>query len=131
MKNKKIAIIAIIALVVVAAIFVGVFFATRPQTQDGDKNITVVVVHKDGSEKEFKYNTSEEFLAPVLVENDLVQGEDGEFGLYIHYADGERAVWELDTAWWGVYVGDEQSLVGVSELVIEDGGLYKLVYSVG
>lgn len=131
MNNKKVTLIAIIALVLVAAVFVGVYFAFRPQTQQGDKNITVVVVHKDGSEKTFQYNTSEETLAPVLVENNLVQGEDGQYGLYIQYADGERAVYELDGAWWGVYVGDEQALVGASELPIEDGGVYKLVYSVG
>lgn len=131
MKNKKVTIIAAIALVLVAAIFVGVYFAFRPQGTPGDKNITVVVVHKDGTEKEFKYNTSEEFLAPVLVANNLVQGEDGQYGLYIQYADGERAVYELDGAWWGVYVGDEQAPVGASELPIEDGGVYKLVYSVG
>ena len=131
MKNKKQVIIAFVALVVAAAVFVGVYFAFRPQGTPGDKNITVVVVHKDGSENTFHYNTSEEFLAPVLVENGLVQGQEDQYGLYIHYADGERAVWELDGAWWGLYVGDEQSMVGASSQPIEDGGVYKLVYSVG
>ncbi len=131
MKNKKQVIIALVALVVAAAVFVGVYFAFRPQGTPGDKNITVVVVHKDGSENTFHYNTSEEFLAPVLVENGLVQGQEDQYGLYIHYADGERAVWELDGAWWGLYVGDEQSMVGASSQPIEDGGVYKLVYSVG
>lgn len=131
MENKKQVIIAIIALVVAAAVFVGVYFAFRPQGTLGDKNITVVVVHKDGSENTFYYNTSEEFLAPVLVENGLVQGQEDQYGLYIHYADGERAVWELDAAWWGLYVGDEQSMVGASSQPIQDGGVYKLVYSVG
>lgn len=131
MKNKKVTIIAAIALVLVAAIFVGVYFAFRPQGTPGDKNITVVVVHKDGTEREFKYNTSEEFLEPVLVANNLVQGEESQYGLYIHYADGERAVYELDGAWWGLYIGDEESMVGAKELAIEDGGVYKLVYSVG
>lgn len=131
MENKKSVIIAVIALVAAIAVFIGVYFAFRPQGTVGDKNITVVVVHKDGSEKTFNYNTSEEFLAPVLTANNLVQGEQSEYGLYIHYADGERAVWELDAAWWGLYVGDEQAVVGVSELAIEDGGVYKLVYSVG
>ena len=131
MKNKKQVIIALVALVVAAAVFVGVYFAFRPQGTVGDKNITVVVVHKDGSEKTFYYNTSEEFLAPVLVENGLVQGQEDQYGLYIHYADGERAVWELDAAWWGLYVGDEQSMVGASSQPIQDGGVYKLVYSVG
>lgn len=131
MKNKKQVIIALVALVVAAAVFVGVYFAFRPQGTPGDKNITVVVVHKDGSENTFNYNTSEEFLEPVLVANNLVQGEESQYGLYIKYADGERADYTLDGAWWGIYVGDEQSMVGANELAIEDGGVYKLVYSVG
>ena len=131
MKNKKSVIIAVIALVAAIAVFVGVYFAFRPQGTVGDKNITVVVVHKDGSENTFHYNTSEEFLEPVLVANNLVQGDESQYGLYIKYADGERADYTLDGAWWGLYVGDEQSMVGASSQPIQDGGVYKLVYSVG
>ena len=50
--NKKI-IIAIVALVAVIGIFLGIFFLTRPETQQGAKEITVIVVHNDGTEKTF------------------------------------------------------------------------------
>ena len=52
MKNKKL-IIAIIAVVAVIGLMLGVYFATRPETQQGSKSITVVVVHEDGTEKTF------------------------------------------------------------------------------
>ena len=58
--NKKI-VLAIIALVAVMGLFLGVYFATRPETQQGSKSITVIVVHKDGTEKTFSYRTDEEY----------------------------------------------------------------------
>jgi len=59
MKNKKM-IIAIVALVVVVAVFAGVYLATRPETAAGGKTFTVTVVHKDESTKEFIYTTDAE-----------------------------------------------------------------------
>ena len=50
MKNKKL-VIALVALVAIAAIVLGVYFATRPATSEGGKAVTVTVVHRDGSEK--------------------------------------------------------------------------------
>ena len=70
MKNKKI-ILALVALVVLAAIVLGVYFATRPQTAQGAKTITVTVVHADGSVKDFTYHTDEEYLGAVLVAEGL------------------------------------------------------------
>ena len=54
MKNKKL-LIALIAFVAVIAVAVGIFFATRPQAEEGSKAFTVLVVHADGAEKKFEY----------------------------------------------------------------------------
>ena len=51
MKNKK-SIVAIIALVVVIALMATAYFVTRPDAVEGSKNVTVVIVHKDGTTKE-------------------------------------------------------------------------------
>lgn len=129
-KSKKL-ILAIIALVAVAGIMLGVYFATRPQAQEGEKKITVTVVHKDGSEKVFPCTTTEEYLAPVLVSEGIVEDNQTEYGLYILTADGEYADYNADGGWWAVYEGDTQSNYGASELPIKDGGTYKLVYTIG
>ena len=49
MKNQKM-LIALGALVLVIAIMAGVFLMTRPETSTGGKNITITVVHGNGSE---------------------------------------------------------------------------------
>lgn len=130
MKNKKM-ILAVIALVAVIAIMAGVFFLTRPETSQGDKTITVTVVHKDGTSKDFTCQTDEEFLGAVLVAEKIVEGEHGEFGLYFNTADGETADYIADGGWWQIFVGEESATTGADGIAITDGGVYKLVYTIG
>ena len=130
MKNKKL-VIAVIALVAVVGILLGVYFATRPATSQGAKEITVTVVHKDGSEKVFTYRTDEEFLGPVILSEGLVEGEEGPYGLMISAVDGEAAVWETDGAYWSLYIGEEYAMSGADTTPIADGDTFKLVYTVG
>ena len=130
MKNKKL-IIAVIAIVAVIAIFAGVYFATRPEAQAGDKNITVTVVHADGSTKDFPHSTDQEYLGRAIVEMGLVEDNQDQYGLFILEVDGEVASWEENQAYWSVYVGDEPAVTGADQIPIEDGGVYKLVYTLG
>lgn len=126
--SKKKLFIAIAALVVVVGLLLGLYFATRPQTQEGTKSFTVTVVHKDGSSKDFQYTSAEEFVGTVLQKEGLVEGEMGQYGLYIKKVDGEKAVYEEDNAYWGFYIGEDYAQTGIDQTPIEDGKVYKLVY---
>jgi len=127
MKKQWILIAA--ALVLVIALLLSVYFITRPPVQEGDKTITVTVVHGSGESKDFTYQTDEEFLGPVILGSGLVEGENGQFGLYIKVVDGEQAIYEVDNAYWSLYVGEELAMQGADLTPIEDGGVYKLVYT--
>lgn len=127
MKNKKL-VVAIVAVVLLIALMVGVYVATRPEAQEGSKSITVQVVHSDGTEKEFTYRTDAKYLAEVLLAEELVTGSEGQYGLTIESVDGESADWAADGAYWAVYIGQEYATTGVSEILVTDGGVYKLVY---
>lgn len=128
MKNKKL-IIALIALVAVVGILLGVWMANRPETTAGSKAYTVTVIHSDGSEKTFEYTTDEEYLADALAAEGLIAGEDTEFGLTIITVDGEDAVWETDSAYWALYIGEEYATTGVSATPVNDGDTFKLEYT--
>ena len=130
MKNKKMILIAVALLTCVAAML-GIFLGTRPETVTGTKTITVTVVHKDGSEKVFTCPTEEEFLGKVLVNENIVVGSYGEFGLYFDTADGEKADWNVDNGWWQVFIGEEAALTGADQIPIADGDTFKLVYTIG
>ena len=130
MKNKKL-ILAVIALVAVAAVLMGVYFAARPATEAGGKAITVTVIHKDGTEKVFAYATEEEYLGPVLMAEGLVEGEEGPYGLTINAVDGEAADWNADQSYWALFIGEEYATTGADSTPVTDGGVYKLVYTIG
>ena len=129
-KNTKI-IIAAIAVIVAAALFLGIYLLTRPETAAGDKHITVQVVHGDGSEKSFAYDTDAEYLGQVLLAEGLIAGDEGEYGLYITSVDGEEAIYETDGSYWALYEGEDYAQQGADQTPIQDGGDYSLVYTVG
>lgn len=126
--SKKKLFLSVTALVLVVGLLLGLYFATRPQTQEGTKTFTVTVVHKDGTSKDFTYTSDEEFVGTVLQAEGLIEGEMGQYGLYIKKVDGEKAVYEEDNAYWGFYIGDEYAQTGIDQTPIEDGKVYKLVY---
>ena len=138
MINKK-TIIALIALVVVIGLMIGVYSATRPKTRaevpqestEASVSITVTVVHKDGSEKVFELETDALYLGEVLISEGIVEGEEGPYGLMISAVDGEVADWNVDQSYWAIFIGEEYATVGADEIVLEDGGVYSLVYTRG
>ena len=130
MKNKKLILIAV-ALIACVAVMLGIFVMTRPDTVAGSKTVTVTVVHKDGSEKVFTCKTDAEYLGTVLVDENIVAPNYGEFGLYFDTADGETADYNVDGGWWQVFIGEESAMVGADQIPIADGDTFKLVYTIG
>ena len=130
MKNKKVW-LGLAALIVALAVMVGIYAATRPETVDGTKEITVLVIHKDGTEKEFEYHTDAEYLGTVLLEERLAEGESGQYGLMINTVDGETADWSVDQSYWAIFIGEDYATTGADSIVLTDGGEYSLVYTIG
>ena len=125
--NKKV--FALIAIVLVAALMVGVYVMTRPQAVEGGKHVTVVIVYEDGAEKKMEYATDLEFLSELLLEKELVTGyESKEYGFTIEGVDGIVLDWSKDSAYWALYEGDEYAVTSASGIVLVDGGIYKLIY---
>lgn len=130
MKNKKI-IIAVAALALIIALMLGLYLANRPETSAGAKEITVTVIHSDASEQVFTYRTDAEFLGEVLVAEGLIVGEEGPYGMMINTVDGEDAIWDVNGAYWALYVGEEYGTTGVDTTPIADGDTFKLVFTLG
>lgn len=129
MKNKKV-ILAAAALVLVAALMFGAWFAMRPETQEGNKDLTIKVIHKDKSEKVFEVSTDEEYLGPVLVAKEIVEDNQSTWGLYILTADGET-VNEANQEWWCITKSGEALMTGADETPVADGDTFELTFTVG
>ena len=130
MRNRK-KWIALIALVAVAALMAGLWLMNRPETAAGAKAITVTVVHKDRTQKEYAYRTDAEYLGEVLLAEGLADGVQGPYGLEIQTVDGETADWNVDQSYWALYIGQDYATTGADGIVLTDGGKYSLVYTLG
>ena len=127
MANKK-TILALVALVLVVGVFAGVWLAARPQSTAGMKNITVCIVHSDKTEKVLTYSTDKEFLGELLLEEGLIEGENG----YYTVVDGEEALWnETTQAYWGLLINGEYAMQGMDTTPLVDGDVYRVEYSLG
>ena len=129
MKNKK-RLISLLALAAVAAVLLGVWYASRPETSAGGKALTIEVVHGDGSANIFDVKTDAEYLADVLVDNEIVVDNQSTYGLYILTADGETAD-ESKQEWWCITRSGESLMTGASETPVADGEHYELTFTVG
>ena len=127
--NKK-TLMTVIALVVLVAALVGVYFLTRPETTAGMKEFTLEVVHKDGTVKTIPCKSDLNYVGEALQKEGLIAGEQGPYGLYIHEVDGEKAIFEVDGAYWAFYEGEEYATKGIDLTPIVDGKVYKLVYTI-
>ena len=84
-------------MVVIVAAFSVIFINMKPETKKGEKNITVTVVFKDKSEKEFKINTDAEYLGDALLEEKIVTKDEYKNGGGMNtYIADERADYTLD-----------------------------------
>lgn len=122
---------AVLALALLAGGMVALYLKFRPQAEEGQKHFTVTVVHKDGTEKEFTYDTNEEYLGTVLQAEGLIEGEEGPYGLMISTVDGELADWNVDQGYWALYIGEEYAVTGIDTTPIQDGAVYSLEYTIG
>lgn len=129
MSKKK----TILAVILFAALIAGAalaYFKLAPKAQLGSKTVTVQIVHGDGSEKELTFRTDAEYLGEILRPDGLVQGTEGEFGMYVTTVDGETADEDIQQ-WWGFYSDGEMLMYGMDELPVADGEHYEIILQTG
>ena len=90
------------------------------------KNFTLEVVFEDGSTLSYKLSSEKTMLGDALLEEGLISGEEGAYGLYVTEVAGEYHKWEEDGKYWALYVDGEMALSGVDSTKIEDGAAYML-----
>lgn len=129
-KNTKKVIFSVVALAAVMVVLLGVYFLTKPKAVEGSKTVTIQVVHKDQSTKTFEVTTTQEYLGEMLKEEELVEGEDGPYGLYIKTVDQET-VDESNQEWWCLTKGGEQVNTSADQTPVMDGEQYELTLTVG
>ena len=98
---------------------------------DGSKTISVTVKDNEGKAVVFTIKTDAKTVGDALMENELIAGDEEQYGLYVKVVNGLRADYDKDKAYWGFNVNGEASFTGVDMTDLVDGGVYELVYTVG
>ena len=126
MKNtsskKTAVIVAAVAVVLVAAVLV-CWSVFRPQAQAGGKDITINVAHSDGTTKSFAISTDAAYLYDAQKDEGILQGEDGEYGVFVTAVDGEEADGDAGE-YWMYDCNGEAAQYGVESQPIADGDVF-------
>ena len=91
---------------------------------EGEKQFTFKVVDKEGKETVFTINTDKKTVGDALLELELIEGEDGDYGLYVKKVNGIVADYDVDQTYWAFYVNGEYAMSGVDTTEIENGAEY-------
>lgn len=134
MNKKSKLIMAVLGCLVLGAIGL-LFYQKNARTKELEeksdyKTITVNVIHGDKSEETFTYKTEAENLGEVLYENKLIDGQEGEYGIYITEVDAELAD-EGKQQWWCITKSGAQVNTSADLTPIKEGDVFELTLEEG
>ena len=98
--------------------------ADSSELGEGSTKFTFTVVDKEGSETQFEIHTDKETVGQALTELGLIDGEEGEYGLYVKTVNGITADYDKDGVYWAFYINGEYAQTSVDSTEITEGDSY-------
>ena len=98
--------------------------AGQEQTQTVELSFTFEVVDKDGNVTTFDITTDKATVGDALLEEGLIAGEVGQYGLYVTEVNGIVADYNVDQTYWAFYVDGGYAMSGVDTTDVVDGATY-------
>ena len=101
---------------------------TAPVTElgEGASNFGLTIVDKEGVTHLYRVHTNVGMVGEALIEVDLIDGEQGPYGMYIKSVLGQVLDYETDGMYWAFYVNGEYALTGVDQTPVEHDAQYML-----
>jgi hypothetical protein len=128
MSKGAIAALVVAGLLLVAAL--AAYFALQPATTPGGKTISVEIIAPPAATKTLTISTDAEFLRQALEEQNLIQGDESAYGLFVTSVDGIAAD-DTKQEWWCFTKAGEDMLTGVDSTPIQDGDKYEITLTTG
>ena len=97
---------------------------TRTILGEGATTFCFDVVDKDGNTKGYEIHTDKTIVGDALQELGLIEGEPGDYGLYVKVVCGITADYNTDGTYWAFYEGSEYAVTGVDQTEIKPGATY-------
>lgn len=99
---------------------------TAERRGEGDTEFAFRVTDKDGNSTDFIVCTDKESVGEALLDAKLIEGEEGQYGLYVKKVNGILADFNVDQTYWAFYIDGEYQMTGVDSAKIESGKVYEL-----
>ncbi len=93
---------------------------------EGSKSFELTIVDKEGAEHLYLIHTDEEMVGFALIAHELIEGEEGPYGMYIKSVLGQVLDYDADGMYWSFYINGEYALTGVDQTPITEGESYQL-----
>lgn len=91
---------------------------------EGEKSFVAEVVDADGNTVKFTVQTNEKTVGEALQKLGVIDGEEGDYGLYIKTVNGITADYNKDGVYWAFYVDGEYAMTGADMTDVVDGTVY-------
>ncbi len=130
MTQKKKALALVGVAIVVVAVMIAAWVNFGPAATAGEKDLGLTIVYADGTSDEMAFTTDAEFLRQALEEQDLIEGEESEYGLFVKTVNGVTAD-DANQEWWCFTKDGEMLMTGVDSTPIADGEHYEITLAVG
>ena len=93
---------------------------------EGSKSFELTIADKEGTEHHYLIHTDEEMVGFALIAHELIEGEEGPYGMYIKSVLGQVLDYDTDGMYWSFYINGEYALTGVDQTPITEGEAYLL-----
>ena len=91
---------------------------------EGEKEFEFSVKYENGKVERCTVKTDKNTVGEALLENGIITGEDGPYGLYVKSVNGVVADFDKTGTYWAFYVNGEYATNGVDSTEIKDGEKY-------
>ena len=93
---------------------------------EGETKFTFTVTDLEGNEAAFEINTDKKTVGDALLDLNLIAGDEGNPGLWIHTVNGITLDYSKDCSYWAFYIDGEYAVSGVDTTDIVAGASYAL-----
>ena len=83
------------------------------------------VVDGEGNVTKYVINTDKTIVGEALIEHSLIEGDEGDFGLYVKKVNGILADYDVDGTYWAFYENGAYASKGVDQTTVVIGATYE------
>lgn len=111
-----------------AGVWTDAIYTYNKDFGEGAKTV-ICEVKAENKTVTFTVKTDKETVGEALIENGIIEGDEGPYGLYIKKVNGITADYDINQCYWAFYIDGEMAMTGVDGTTITEGAIYQLVYS--